>query len=548
MMNTGIAFSRKVSTLILVFFLVGLVEPGVSAASEMFTLLRKIRVDSLGTAGAVDGCAFSTAGDLVAASDNHGNTKIYRVEDGTFVMQVHHAEGKVSGSDGETNAIHFSPDDRHFLTGMNDTGCKIWKKATGELVVNLGHGTNTDGAAFSPDGRWLAAAQDDLAVIYNLQNYQEVARINHPRSECNTIDWSSDSGLLVTGSDGGSCKITRTDDWTTVHAMNFGVDRVKSVRISPKDSLVAVAGQAARVRVYRVSDGIMVADLPHYSETRILPGDDDDGSEPNVEAVEWSSDSRYLFTGGLYDGVVRAWRVADWSLVGWTMGQAYNRQVEYMAVNPENIMAIGGDEGYLYLYEFHPSGGNAPVRQSGESSKIIIEAEQFTSAIPQGTHHWKTLQDESASGGRKLQALPHDDYEPYTSLYPEERARLVPYTEPSADFQRYDPYYDSPKLDYRIKVDRPGLYYLWIRGRSTDDNDQSVHGGLNGVPLSSARAVQLQAEEWSWSNTTGRGAGATLDIREAGVHTLHLWMGEAGVEIDKLILTPNVNYVPDDEH
>ena len=93
--------------------------------------------------------------------------------------------------------------------------------------------------------------------------------------------------------------------------IDFGIDRVKSVRISPDGKLVAVSGQKARCRVYNTSDGQMIADLRHASDAKALPGDDDDGPEPNVEAVEWSADSHYLFTGGLYGGVIRVWRVAD---------------------------------------------------------------------------------------------------------------------------------------------------------------------------------------------------------------------------------------------
>jgi WD40 repeat protein len=329
--------------------------------SETLTLIRKIQVDRQGTAGAVDGCAFSTKGDLVAASDNTGLTKIYRVADGEFVLQVKHNERKVSRSNGETNAIHFSVDDRYFLTGMNDTGCKIWELATGKMIKNLGHGKNTDGAAFSPDGKWVAVAHDHIAAVYRLWDFEKVAEIGHPKSECNSIDWSSDGSLLITGSDGACCKITRTADWQALHNIDFGKNRVKSVRISPDDQLVAVSGQAGRCRVYRVSNGKMVADLPHESHAQVLPGDDDDGDEPNVEAVEWSTEGRYLFTGGLYDGIIRIWRVADWSLIGSAQGQQYNRQVEYMAINPDNILAAGGDEGFLYLLKFEPPANNEAI-------------------------------------------------------------------------------------------------------------------------------------------------------------------------------------------
>ncbi len=340
-----------------------------TSSSEMLTLIRKIQVDKQGTAGAVDGCAFSTKGDLVAASDNTGLTKIYRVSDGKFVMQVKHNEEEVSGSDGETNAIHFSVDDRYFLTGMNDTGCKIWELSTGKMLKNLGHGKNTDGAAFSPDGKWVAVAHDDIAAVYRLWDFEKVAEIGHPKSECNSIDWASDGSLLVSGSDGACCKITRTADWQALHVIDFGKNRVKSVRISPNNQLVAVVGQAGRCRIYRVSDGKMVADLPHESKAKVLPGDDDDGDEPNVEAVEWSTNGRYLFSGGLYDGIIRIWRVADWSLIGWVQGQEYNRQVEYMAVNPDNILAAGGDEGFLYLFQFDPLANKDPIQQGNQENR-----------------------------------------------------------------------------------------------------------------------------------------------------------------------------------
>lgn len=210
-------------------------------AQTTLEFLQKIKVDEKGTAGAIDGCAFNRKGDLVAASDNTGLTKIYKVADGTLVTQVKHNENEVGKANGETNAIHFSKDDKYFLTGMNKTGCKIWELATGKMIKNLGHGKNTDGAAFSPDGKWIAVAHRDVAAVYRLWDFEKVIEIPHPtRNECNSIDWSSDSSLLITGSDGGCCKIIRTSDWKVLHTIDFGVDRVKSVRISPDSKLVAV--------------------------------------------------------------------------------------------------------------------------------------------------------------------------------------------------------------------------------------------------------------------------------------------------------------------
>ncbi len=332
--------------------------PFVSYASDsqgFLTLIRTIQVDELGVAGAIDGCAFSTDGSLVAASDNHGNTKVYDVGTGEMIQSVYHAESEVRMRNGETNAIHFSPDDKLMLTGMNDTGCKIWNLKTGEMVKNLGHGRNTDGAAFSPNGKWVAVAHDDIAAVYRIRDYKKVWELKHPKTEVNSVDWSTDSKHLVTGSDGGGIRISKVDLWDVLYAHDFGVNRVKSIRISPDGKFVVASGQEARVLVYRMSDGRIQAQLPHPSYLAALPGDDydDPPEEANVEAVEWSNDSRYVFTGGTYDGTIRVWRVSDWKQVAAVQGQEYNRQVEFLATSKNGLLASGGDEGVLYIFKFN---------------------------------------------------------------------------------------------------------------------------------------------------------------------------------------------------
>ena len=61
-------------------------------ADEMFSLIRKIKVDPLGTVGQIDGCEFSKDNHYIIASDNHATAKIYIRETGLFVNQVKHIE------------------------------------------------------------------------------------------------------------------------------------------------------------------------------------------------------------------------------------------------------------------------------------------------------------------------------------------------------------------------------------------------------------------------------------------------------------------------
>jgi hypothetical protein len=503
---------------------------GRGAVPQPLELIRRIQVDDQGSAGAVDGCAFNRKGDWVAASDNTGLTRVYCAADGRLVLQVKHNEKKVSKANGETNVIDFSTDDRYMLTGMNKTGCKIWEMSSGSMVTNLGHGKSTDGAAFSPNGKWVAVAHNDIAAVYQLPDFAKVAEISHPtKRECNSIDWSDDSSLLITGSDDSCCKITQTSDWKALHSINPGFDRVKSVRISPDSKMVAVSGQNGNCRIYNTSDAKVIADLQHTSDAMALPGDDDDGTQPNVEAVEWSVDGKYLFSGGVYDGIIRVWRVSDWTLISWAQGQEYNRQIEYLSVNQDNMLASGGDEGYLYLFKFNP-----PVPGKIHSPKkgvVGIEAEAFEINLPMGKHEWNVVQDESASGGWKVQALPDLASDGHGI---------------DRDYQTSDPMKGSPRLDYRVNLSEPGTYYVWARARGGNHYANSYHIGLNGLPAeTAARMENISDGEWTWSGKIKKKGRATLAIERAGENVVNLWMREDGVQVDRIILTKSKEFKPE---
>lgn len=504
------------------------------AQNEMFTLLQKIKVDNQGTAGACDGSAFNTKGNIIAASDNSGLTKLFKVEDGSLVRTIQHNETEVSAKRGETNVIHFTADDKYAVTGMDKTGAKIWDLETGEMVKNLGHGQNTDGAAFSPDNKWIAVAHDRFCAVYLLWDYRKVAEYSVPKQEVNAVDWAKDASLLMLGGDAYGIKIVRTSDWQVLHDIQFPTFRVKSVAISPDGKFAAACGQNGLACIYNTSNGELVTSLKHNTTTAMaLPGDDDDGDEPNVEAIEWSTDSKYFFTGGTYDGIVRAWRVADWSLIGWVQGQEYSRQVETLSMNPDNILAAGGDEGYIYLYQFNPPAEKNLIQQKG-NEPIAVEAEDFDSNVAQGCHWWSVVDDETASGNKKVQCFPD---------LSKDKTGVI------TEYGIHDTRKDAPKLDYRIHFNTPGVYYIWARSQSYDHYGNSFHLGMNGEPVTSSDNIECLGENntWIWDNDTKDKTPATIEIKKAGPVTINIWPREDGIQIDKLVLTLDSVYQPANE-
>ena len=99
----------------------------------------------------------------------------------------------------------------------------------------------------------------------------------------------------------------------------------------------------------------------------------------------------------------------------------------------------------------------------------------------------------------------------------------------------------SPELKFNVQITTPGLYYVWVRGKGASYEDDSVHLGLDGLGPSSADRISPfydpnQLDTWIWRNTTMDGVPPTIFIGTAGFHTIHLWMREDGVKVDKILL------------
>jgi hypothetical protein len=112
---------------------------------------------------------------------------------------------------------------------------------------------------------------------------------------------------------------------------------------------------------------------------------------------------------------------------------------------------------------------------------------------------------------------------------------------------------NAPRLDYCINFPVAGTYYAWFRGatHANDGSRNSLHFGLDGViPGEFTLRVGNRVNNWGgdagnfdvfgWVrdvNGTGAGSVAQITIPTAGVHTLNVWMREAGLSFDRFLLT-----------
>ncbi len=204
----------------------------------------------------------------------------------------------------------------------------------------------------------------------------------------------------------------------------------------------------------------------------------------------------------------------------------------------------------------------APVDQADSDLQVFeevdgfleVEAEDYhateTHGIPRNWMHITsasvaanntTDHTSTASNGAYLEALPdtrvtHDDSLIVgTNFFPEAGV--------------------GPMISYTVRFNTPGTYTLWARAYSTGTEDNGIHAGINDTwPESSQRLQWCEGKnKWTWTsaqrvpdNHCGTPGTITMEIAEAGLHTIQFSMREDGVAFDKWIMTTDTSLVPVD--
>ena len=164
----------------------------------------------------------------------------------------------------------------------------------------------------------------------------------------------------------------------------------------------------------------------------------------------------------------------------------------------------------------------APFKQ-GADGIVCFEAEHFSARTDAGGHSWTKVQRPSGyEGDGAMAGLPNDG----TAFMTDYATR-------------------SPRLDFRGDFVKTGTHYLWVRAEADTDADNSVHGGLDGVPVPALSHIGFSAsKKWVWANKQMNGQTATFTVATAGVHTINLWMREDGAVVDRIILTTDPKWSP----
>ena len=158
-----------------------------------------------------------------------------------------------------SQAVAFSPDGRLLAAGQNETGSmpgdvRVWDVGGRPRLLPVRFRAPAGSLAFSNDGRELAAATlEKGTTIRDVPSGRLVRRLRHA-DFARTVAYSPDGKLLAVGLYDGKTELWRTRDWKRVgRSLTLHTGRVLSIGFSPNGRTLVTSSADGTVALWDVA-------------------------------------------------------------------------------------------------------------------------------------------------------------------------------------------------------------------------------------------------------------------------------------------------------
>jgi WD40 repeat protein len=288
------------------------------------------------------------------------------------------------GPTAEVLGLAWSPDGRWVAAASADSHVYLWEAATGHLSHYLqDHRSEVQSIAWSPDGSRLASASiDGTACVWDATTGQHLLTYTGHANEVRSIAWSPDSIRIASASYDRTVQVWDAATGQRLLTYAGHADGVNAVAWSP-DSLRIASGGGEFFNWKSVSD-TSVQVWSATTKQRLLTYA---GHDAGVHTIAWSPNGRHIASGGV-DQTVQVWDTVTgerhhtwkgnfsevcavvWSPDGKRLAAAY-------ADGPVRVWEMATGK-HLCAYQSHARYGALAVAWSPDGSRIASEGPNQT--------------------------------------------------------------------------------------------------------------------------------------------------------------------------
>ena len=258
---------------------------------------------------------------------------------------------KLIGHGGPVNSVAISPDGRKAISGSLDYAVMLWdlEQPTPRIVKRFTeHRGAVSEVLFLPSGdQALSGGDDGIIYLWDTVEPRLLHRFVGHEAKVVSLDVTPDARLLASASWDGTVRVWDLAQRRLLRTISVHKETVHAALISADGSAVYSGGFDGRIRHWDMATGGMVDELHNHgwpiNIMRWLPGEREiifgttngDVQLLDITAKDISKvliphskpvlglavmEHQGLVATGGNDGVIRVWRIKDWSVAGETGG------------------------------------------------------------------------------------------------------------------------------------------------------------------------------------------------------------------------------------
>lgn len=297
--------------------------------------------------------AFSHDGARLATGDGKGLVRLWPVEMSNLTASMPRT---LPGRGMQVNRVTFSPDDRWLASADDDRAVRIWDLAGFQLVSVLrGHKGAVHAVRFAPQGNLVVTAGYDGDIYMWEIAAPAQARLLNILSghtlEINALLFTPDASQLISGAADNTIRVWDLATSRCVQVIKEEHGHCKTLALHPDRALIAAAGWAGLIRLYRID-----------AENRLQPLQTIQAHATRIFQLAFSPDGRHLVSCS-EGGNVRLWDVHTGQQL--LTLQGHTQPVQSVAFHPNGmLLASGSDDETIRLWAVagaEPSGASVAV-------------------------------------------------------------------------------------------------------------------------------------------------------------------------------------------